>query len=424
MQSARELRYLIADPTSSRRSLRKLLKELKVPASRIDVVDKFSDAARVLDSERPGIVFADQTLDGEGALALLELQKSALKGIPCRVFFLSTQRDSLAVMSGAAEEKVDGLLLKPFTFDSLQTIFVSALRRRIAPTPYEQTIEGGAALFNAGRIKEAMGLFEKALLLSPRPALACFWEGQSCEMLERTEEASRYYAQGLSFDPLHYRCLLGMVQLQMRLGRHQSAYEAARMLAANHTVPMKQVSLFIRVSIYNFKFDEVLGFYEDVDAMLELEPQAAESLAAALVVAGVWLLRRGLPNQALDAFRKADVSSQGNEKILRRMIVELIAYGFRAESENLLARLPEEAWNDPEFRIARLRNLMRHPETLGEALQLANELIYVGQADPLVYEFTIRKSVEVGRNRDRIRELIDEASRKFPEQAHRFKDGL
>ncbi len=421
-ESAQKLRYLIADPSSSRKSLRKMLGDFQVRPSNIDVVEKFTEATDMIKAKKPNVIFADYSLDGEGALALVEHQRAALEGKELGVFFLSTQKDSNAVMSGAAEESVDGLLLKPFTFEALKDVFMENIQRKIAPTPYEKTIESGQALLHAKKTNEALELFRKAIGLSPKPALACYWEGQTFEQLEKVDEAIRSYEKGLSHDPTHYRCLLGLVQSRMKICDYNNAYNTARKLSESHTVPVKHVPLLIRASIYNLKFEEILAFYSYVDAMLQIDPRAAESLSAGLVVAGTWMLRRGKKEEAVNAFRKAEVSSRGNPKILKKIAVELMAKGMDAEKKALMTRLPQELKDSPEFINAEIEYLMSQPETVGQGLQMANDMISSGKADPFVYEVTIKKMIESGRKKDRAQELVDEACAKFPNEQTRFKN--
>jgi tetratricopeptide (TPR) repeat protein len=408
-------RILIADSSSSRKSLRKLLGQFQVASSMIDVVDSYSDACEMINGRRPNIIFAESSLPGESVLGLIEIQKNALQAGEPRVFFFSTTKDSNAILSGAAEETVDGMILKPFTFDLLLEVFATAMLRKLNPTPYEKLINEGQAHMRVKESEEALKLFRSAIPYSPKPALARYWEGQALEQLEQIDEALQCYELGLSHDPLHYRCLLGLFEGSFKNADNEKAYKTGQKLCAHHAVPFKHIPLLIRVSIRNKKFDEVLAFYKDADALHRVEPTATLSLAAGLVVCGMWMLKQGNKGQALDAFRKAEMSSQGNPKILLRIIVELASKGFETEMKAMMSRLPEGIKDSPEIRLAELDFHLSHAGSEPKALQAALELIQLGQDSAKVYRVAIELSTKLGRKDKHVRELFDQAVAKHPE---------
>src|SRR4051794_18057682 len=99
----KDINFVIADPASSRQSIRKMLSYFKVKPYNIDMVESFSDAKAFIENKKPNVVFADYSIAGPTGFDLVELFQKT--GKPLRAFFLISSKDSNVMVSGAAEEE-------------------------------------------------------------------------------------------------------------------------------------------------------------------------------------------------------------------------------------------------------------------------------------------------------------------------------
>ncbi|MCM2278527.1 MAG: tetratricopeptide repeat protein [Oligoflexia bacterium] len=423
-KSLQDLRFLIADASSGRRSIRKLLSHFRVKANLIEVADTAADAVRLLQEKRPHIVFADDSIGEDGAaLGLVETHARSLESERLRVFFLMTARESNAMVTGAAVENVDSVLVKPYTFDVLSHQFHRVLTEKINPTPYADAVQAGKALLERGQYQEAIEAFREAMRLDPRPALACSYLGAAFEAQGEMDQAEEAYLEGLASNPVHFRCLGGLLDCLLRKNEIERAYEVGRKIVEHHVVPMKRVPDMIRLSVLNHKFEDVLGFFGYSDALARADKGASIYLAAGLVVCGLYFLqRRDLPG-ATDAFRKADVVAQGNPKVQKRILMALVSAGLEGEVNSYAAKLPPELKNCPEVRIAELRRLAQNSSP-AKVVERARELVRNGIKDKEVYALLLEKSKQIALSDALLEGLFQDAVRDFPQERAYFENAL
>ena len=160
-QEIGKLSILIADPSSSRKSIRSLLSQLGAKPAQVTVVENMSDALENTKIKKPNVIFGDSTVFGADYMQLVKLQRESVAPDACKAFFLLTSKDSNIIATNAADDEIDSVLIKPFTMDSLKTEVVEVLRRKIKPTPFESILDQARILFNEGKDEEALSLFLK-----------------------------------------------------------------------------------------------------------------------------------------------------------------------------------------------------------------------------------------------------------------------
>ena len=418
--SLKDLRFLIADPSSSRKSFRALLSLFRVKPHQIDVVDNYQHAVDLLKKNRANVIFADYSLGGNNCFELIQMQQDLVPPEQIRGFFLATSQDSNSMVSSAADESVDAILVKPFTFGIIKEKFVEILTQKIQPSPYVKAIEQGRGLLKAEKYEDAIQIFINAQGLDKAPALACACAGEVLQKLKRHPEAVANFQQGLSHNETHFRCLLGMVTSLMELQEFERAYAVGRTLIEHHTVPMKRIPELIRLSILNKKFEDVVDFYETTNSMNEVDANLSASLSAGLVICGMHFLRRADNANAISAFRKAEVACKQDPKILKRILQALVTAGLEAEMKAFLSRVPPEVQDSPEIRLAELAFLERS-DSPHRTLETALRLIKENLKDEKLFETAIRISVQLNRKETLIQDLVWKAVQLFPEKKEHFE---
>jgi len=414
------LRFLIADPTSSRKSFRALLSEFSVKPDQIEVVENTPDAFHVLEGKTPHVIFAEYSIGAQACFEFVRIQNERLDPAAVRAVFLVTTQDSNSLVTSAATESIDAVIIKPFSFGALKERFLQVLTEKLAPTPYVTMLNKGRTCFKNEQLDEALAIFRKARALDPKPSLALAYEAETLQTKKLHQEALSCYIQALQHNPTHFRSLLGSFDSFIELGKNEEAYEAARKLAQHHTIPAKRIPDMIRISITTQHFEDLVGFYQTAGDLSVLDDTIASHLGAGLVICGLHFLKRGNKSAAIDAFRKAEVASKQNTRILMRILQALISAGLESEMKSFMSRVPDEVRNSPDVQLAEIEFLNKAGQNL-QALEQCLRLIKQGTKLERVYEIAIRVSTDMKRKETLIEELVFRAGNNFPEKKAFFE---
>jgi tetratricopeptide (TPR) repeat protein len=414
-----KLNYLIADPTSSRKSIRSLLIQIGIKPNFIHVVEDFAEAEKTISEKKPQVVFIDETIAGERVLDLVKLQASCFNPGDAAAFFFLSSKNSNSVASNAAEDNLDAVLMKPFTFEALKNEVFDILCQKFQPTEYQKTILKGKGLLEAGKQEEALPILQSAIKLDPKSAQPQALIGQAYFQLGKIKEARAAYDEGLKLTPTHYRCHIGLLELLLQEKDYPEAYRVSRKMAEHHPVPMKKLPDLIRLSIWNKKYKDVLEFYKVAESVSQVDNVVSKFMAAGLAVCGLYFMQTQNQTSAIDAFRKAEVISKSDPKILTRILSALITAGMDAELKTFLSRATDEVKDSVELKIAKLDYFSKKNE-IAQALEQAMRFINEGVKDPRIHKVAIQTSIYSNRKKQTILELIEQAKSLFPEHKEEF----
>ena len=395
-------RFLIVDPTSSRKSLRSLMSDFSVKPDQIEVVENVPDAMHVIEGRTPNVFFVEYTIGSQACFDMIRIQSERLEPGSLRAVFLITTQDSNSMVTSAATENVDAIIVKPFSFGMLKDRFCEILFQKLAPTPYVQALDKGRLLLKEEQFDEALAVFRQARTLDPKPSLALALEAETFQARKDHEEALKCYEEALKHNPSHFRSLLGSFDSYLALGKNDEAYVSARTLAQHHTIPAKRIPDMIRVSINTQHFEDLVGFYQTAGDLSSMDESIASHLGAGLVICGLHFLKRSNKDSAIDAFRKAEVASKQNPRILMRILQALVSAGLEAEMKSFMSRVPEEIRNSPDVQMAEIELLKKTGQNL-RALEQSLRLIQQG--------------IKVEKRKDSlIEDLIFKAGNAFPDK--------
>jgi DNA-binding NarL/FixJ family response regulator len=412
--------FLIADPSSARKSIRSLLTQYGVKPHQIQVAEHFSTIEEILKAQPTHVVFADYGFLGASAFDILELhQHIAPIGSP-RAFFLLTSKESAALTGNAADSEVDAVLTKPFTFESLRQGFSEVLQRKLQPTPVQRQLDEIKTLIGTANFPAALEKLEAARADASSAPLFHYYEGISRHALLDPAAAKASLERGLALQPTHYRCLMALLDVLIAEKDHAQAYAIGKRIAAHHTIPLKRIPDLIRLSILNSYPSDILDFCEIGDSLLAADDALASHLAAGLVVCGLHFLKQSDTPSALQAFRKAELASRGRPRILERILLALFEAGLDDAAKPFLDRAPEEVRHSAELDQARIELHRRRDEPI-PALTLALQLIRRKAALPQVYHAAIQLSQSIGRKEGSVRDLVHYAVQAYPELGAEFE---
>jgi CheY-like chemotaxis protein len=416
-------KVLIVDPgASSRASVHSLMITLGAKPFNVATAKGFLEGQEEMNANSPSIVLTEFNLGKNCGLELLQSHRSKNPESTKSLFIMMTSNTSQSAVARAAEEDVDAYILKPFSPSSLKKIIIKTAIAKIQPPPYVVQIEEGKAKLAKMDLDGAEANFKAAEGLDPQPALALYYQGQVRQLRKILEEAKGSYRKGLDFNKIHYKCMVGLYELQMASNNNAEAYEVVKKISQYFPANPKRLADVLRLAIINKSYEDVEKYYALFCNIDERNDNLVNYICAALVVCGKFYLQNANRSRALELFQKAAVTSAGRTKVIREIVQALYEKKIPAEAEKFLARYPAEGRQSEEFLLL---------DFLTASLQ-ANATVVVakgrnflakGYHDERVYETMIERFMEE-KAVSSAENLLEVAGPKFPKIREKYASRL
>ncbi len=418
-KSLEKIKILIADTGSSRTSIQRMLSHFGVKRAQIEVVASSEEARVAIAKSHPQIVFAEFEIAGKPGLELVKVHNEALELQQPRAFILILNKNSNMLVSSAADDPVDSLLVRPFTFQGLKNQFVDVVEQRVNPNEYHRAVSEGARHLSEGRLEPARDMFEQAANLDPSAVQAHAYLGVVLHRQGQYENALAAFNRSLKIDPHYFKGLMGLFDTYLALGNIKGAYETGKWVAHYHPLPLRRLPDFIRVSISNNRLTDILGFYELTEDVELLPTEIARSIAAGLAVCGLQFIKASDKENAVGAFKRALTLSKWHPLIVKRVLCALIGAGYQGEFAEFAEKAPPEVLGSLEVRLAEIRYWDEKKDHY-RALKLGLEAIAQDVHDAELFQLMIQLSIDLKRSTGTVNELIEQAVRKYPEIRKRY----
>jgi tetratricopeptide (TPR) repeat protein len=352
-------RALILEPTSGNRTtIRRLLSALGMKTANVEAMELMGDARAKMESMKPNIVITELDVGGENGLELLEMLKKAYPNPLNAIFILLSSKNSSVITSLAAESDADALIIKPFTYATVESKFIEVLKTKASPTFYSKNVEEARLKLNAKAYGEAIPLLTEALKQDRAPALARYYLGVAYLEQNDFDHARQNFEEGLKAVPTHYKCLMGLFELCVRQKDYTKAYEVGTQVTKHHSLPPSRIPDFIRVAVMNQQFEEVTSLFEVVSSIENPEPVVVTYVSAGMVICGKLYLRRKDFANAFTVFQKAQKLAKARENIHVEIVSSLMNAGRMDEAEKALANIPPEIKDTPRMMVLELERLV------------------------------------------------------------------
>lgn len=387
----------------------------------VEVADSYEEALQKFSSLAPKVVFVDYEMKkGQSGFDFYNVFKETHKSRLETLFFLVTEKNSDSLASRVAEEDIDSMVVRPFTYTALEKLFLDVISNKLKPSDYFKIIEQGKVLITEQKFEEAMTVLAGAKGIDPKPTLACYYEGVAAKALKNIEKAQACFEAGLAIEPTHYKCLFGLFDLKMEGSDFEKAYALATKISQSHPISPNRIPTFVRLSVVNRAYDDILNYYRIFSELDQADAMLATYIAAGLVICGKSLLNRGNSKDGLSALKKATEVCKGKVSILQEIIVTLFKAGLEEEAGRELSKAPDAVKNDPKVLLAELE-LIQKKGSKDHVLQRCLELLKQGVKEELVFELAISYSVELQRRKDAVEELVAAACLAHPARSDHFK---
>jgi tetratricopeptide (TPR) repeat protein len=405
---------------SDKNTFRKMLQEFDFNQKAIHCFDGFQDGVNFIEENQPNVIICDNSLDTHSGFDLLHKHLEFQPARHNTVFVIILSENSPAVITRAACEEVDGVVIKPFTYKSLQNIFLNASSRLFDKNEYTQYIEDGKAEILKGSPELAIEPLTKAQELNKRPIQAHVYKGLALEKIGENDKALEEYTKGLKLDPQSYRCLNALLQLNIKCNYAEEAYKNALQLLEEHPLDPSQIPLFIRLSIQNKKYDDITKYSKIFANLEEQDRTISTHIAAGLVVLGKHLFEHDKPDVAFETFQKALTYARGKLSVVKEIFSSLLHMGRVKEAKSILVNNREELEGTDTQKLMEFEMMSKFGNPT-KIIQMGQELIDFGIKDPMLYRIYMKNCIELNRDQWFIEDILNKSIEFFPEREEEFK---
>lgn len=331
------MRFLIVDDMANmRKTLRGMLKMLGY--DNVTDVDDGDTALARLKQGQHDFVIADWNMPRVPGVELLReiRDEPMLRDIP---FIMITAEVDDGQIVRAAEEDVDGYIIKPFVADVLGRKINSVLEKKANPSQVEIFLKVGYAYMENGMLNEAMREFDRARELSPKSARISLAMAQIYEAMGDHRKAEELFNAAVTNNPRFVKGFHTLADFQVRRGNDEAAMKALRTATAlSPNNPSRQVE-FGKLLVKAGRMDEADQAFKSAlkisaknadmhtaigEAYLAAghDDKAAEAFRGSLTIAedlnvynrlGIALRRKKRFKEAIQEYRKALVIAPNDE---------------------------------------------------------------------------------------------------------------
>jgi DNA-binding NarL/FixJ family response regulator len=387
---------LVVEPSSSFSAcLQSFLSNHGVPLSQVKVCRKYDEAKQLLLSHKPKFLVTEYDLTPMHGLSLVELQETLYPDNQ-RVAIVVTKNSSDTVVAEAAEGAVDAFILKPFSTDVLQEKLSAVFQKKLQPSPYQKKISDAQQKFTASQFKEALLEFRAAKSIDPKPTLACYFSGKTLQKMGDIEGALKEYREGRTYQPLHYKCLIGEYEAMMVQQKYADAYNLVPIIRANYPISSQRLGQICTSAVFAYQFDDLPDLY-DLFLKLEARPSTlCDMVALALFSGGRYWIKKNDMTNAMSFFNMAITVKGRDIQYLDKVISELLRINAIPQAETVLSKiLPGDVGSPTHSQLLfRVNQRLLPPDQVMEA---GRKLVLAGHGNPEIYKTLVEMLVTAGK---------------------------
>ena len=234
--------------------------------------------------------------------------------------------------------------------------------------------------------------------------------------------AEQKYIDGLSYNKIHYKCLVALFDLLYEERKFQDSYAVIKKIAQYFPANPKRLSTVLRLAVMTDNYQDTEGYYRIFVKIDERTDDLIRYMCSALVVTGKYYLRQKINTRAIDVFESAAVSAGGRVNFLLYIVEALTLHGLYEESNHFVSRLRSIAPASKEMQAAEFLSLNLSAD-LKKSIEQGESILKKGVDFPCVYEKLILQSIQNG-DRDAALKLAKKACEKWPEKKNAFTHGF
>ncbi len=344
---------LIVDKNpSSRNRLLKIMYDLGCKRHMIHSCGSFQEAEEFINTKNIGVVLSDYFISGGSGFDLFKIIRQKFPHKKEMSLVLVTSNISQSAVAKAAEEDVDSFIIKPYTIQSIQDSLLNTISTKVKPSEYTLKVEEGKDMIAIAKYDGAIKVLQDAMKLHSKPALALFYTGQAEYLKAESGKAQGSYNNGLNFNNIHYKCLVGLFDLLMKDNKFHEAYQVVKKIAKFFPANPDRLSQIIHLAIKTENYQDMQFYYEIFTSLEERSSIVTKYIGAGMYISGKHHLIKNDMELASTYFDNVAVSCSEFTKFIRAIIKLLVEHDLEDEATGFLTRFPAGSNDDEDFLVS------------------------------------------------------------------------
>ncbi len=404
---------LIVEPSNAfAQVIQASLVQFGVRPDKIFSASTYSDAVSIIAQMKPKILITEYLIGKHLGLALVEKQDEHYDPL-LRISIIVTKESSDNAVAEAAEEQLDAYIVKPFSGADFQQRFLETVKRKIQPSDYLMKIREGKELLAANKVSAAIEIFKEAKSISQKPTLANYYLGTCYLQVKDNEKARKEFAEGRSYNPLHYKCLTGEFDCLILENKYKQAYELSLLIRENFPVTSARLGKFFVATVYTEQFNDLQELY-DLYTRLDNRPAELVNLVSiSLLTAGRYFLRNNKTSQALDFFEMGSVATGRDISFLEKVIDDLLKINDINSAEKYLKLTKSDDLGTAKHTQLTFK-IVRYSSSPDAVIELGRKMVFDGKASPEVLKILVETLMKSGK-KTLAESIIIKGCESFPE---------
>jgi len=416
-------KVLLIDPQKSLRStFKRVLRELGVELSAIEIADNDVEAAQTLIRvQRFDIVFCPTLVRNMSAIDFHKIHQEVIPNALERAFFIVSPQNSVSNATLVLDHQLDGCITEPFTAIGIRKSIEDSLKSKSRPTAFMNRWEKLKSLIETDldsiQLKEFDSLEQ---LKGSKVEKICLLKGIFFLKKNLPQEALPFLEEAHALDPKSYKPLQLLASTYSQLKMWPEAYDTRQFMLQNYPLNPEIIPELIKLSVVTERFNDIFDYLKIFEKLEEKNPQLEKYIAAGLTLCGKFLLQNGDKDRGVNAMKMAVKLSHGQIEVIKTASTQLLERGLFMASLEIIDEFKEIHKNNPEFQIVQMQIFAQSPKTLAQSFKIGLELIARGHKRSEVYESVIKLAVKLKRKPEFIEDLLFDACKTYPDQADFF----
>lgn len=421
----RKLKGMVIHPNKTiRATIVQALSHMGMSANNITLLSgNIEEIRNTMATIGPTVIVCNEFLDDTDFKEVLELHE---KLFPYRLeasFIVLSEDGSISGATAQLEYFIDGYLSVPFTTQTLNNTLMEQFELKNKPAQGVVEFNRAREQFLLGKIIAAEKLFSEITYIESIAATCFAFLGLIEEMKGKKDKALEFLKIGVEADADNYISRANYLRVLESNGQFAEAYEQLQELLQRFPFAAHQIPSMVRLSIATNNHKDINDIFKALIRVHLLPDKVKKALSAGLVIFANTLLKDGDFNPAIEAMDNALKTYPSSTLILRKACLLFAEYDLKREAIGLLEnfsnkKVSTEDFNEIQFEV--LFKLKDYKSILKEIPNIMNG----GITKSSIYEIIIQTAVASNLSENRVLDIVDKASKAFPEKKDLFKKYL
>ncbi|MFQ5431784.1 MAG: tetratricopeptide repeat protein [Nitrospinota bacterium] len=284
---------VVDDSQNARKTVRNMLRTIGYV--NIDEADDGDTAFEKLKAKQFDFVIADLYMPRVSGLELLQFirEEPSLRDLP---FLIITADTDTGHITRAAEEDVDGYIIKPFVTETLGKKIISIIEKKANPSKVEVRLKLGNVYMDNHLYDKALVEYEKARQVKPGSARITHAIGRVYKAMGEIDKAEGFFVEAVTYNPRYIKVQQSLAELHLERGNEA---EAIRYLKQAATISPNDSARQISLGKLYLKN----GLFEEAEKAFQYAVKSDPKNAELQTQIGEIYLENGQAERAAEAFR-------------------------------------------------------------------------------------------------------------------------